>query len=698
MSTKNPESDEDSGIDFAERPIQRVRPASAASRDLCGNKSRNVERHPSHAELSWSHPKGHLNSKTSDFEKNMRRTCHDLLANLYSVHGHNRQESVRFRRSSAPVCTRPSTLVKRLSVSTPPSHSVEPRPSLGSTRISVPAPRCDNHCRHNPELSSTLSNVASASGGSTNISNHGNLLEKRSRAVECKAPRTTEFRQYLPTVRHEKYVPDHIRVQEAGVLGTRVDVVHKPRSSLCVSASSQVIQSLHLAKPKTAFPPKMSPLSLPVSGGACPLGFGLDPAAGVHPGSGEGQVSRMFVNPESMVCEKISAQSSIRYKKTLQPVGNCHPRVISPPVFHPSLPHASVQSGTTNKTNSTKLKTESGHQRALPRKTEAVKDISRIAIKSSILNRWSVLGGAFSQDPSSPKSSSMPTLFKGPDKLGMGGVNPARVRKKKCDDSSTILRIKSTPCIMEDNFKSSLPSANSFHTSDSVLYRGTRSTCSLNSAASSSLSEGSWTLRERFRGLRRGAQSALLRAFSTESIYRPQKSEISAAVATDQERQNGEEPTLRPKSTSRVSVLKERMSFRRKKRHLTSQGPAVQVSADSDTDPLWAGGQPAHVCGQLLQGNADGSHVVELSRPQGQSFGFFLARGRIRDHQGVFVSRMHDGHTEQALRGLLEVNDEIVEVNGTDVQHADIMTVNSLMANQNTLLLTVLPYICRKDI
>lgn len=52
----------------------------------------------------------------------------------------------------------------------------------------------------------------------------------------------------------------------------------------------------------------------------------------------------------------------------------------------------------------------------------------------------------------------------GPDKLGMGGVNPARVRKKKCDVSSTILRIKSTPCIMEDNFKSSLPSANSFHT------------------------------------------------------------------------------------------------------------------------------------------------------------------------------------------------------------------------------------------
>ncbi|CAN7992780.1 unnamed protein product, partial [Ixodes hexagonus] len=246
--------------------------------------------------------------------------------------------------------------------------------------------------------------------------------------------------------------------------------------------------------------------------------------------------------------------------------------------------------------------------------------------------------------------------------------------------------------------------------SDLVLFRGAQSSCSLNSAASSALSEGSWTLRERFRGLRRSAHSALVRAFSTESIYRPHKNESTAAAAaatvTQLKETIGEqEPRQRPSSASLVSGLKERMSFRRKKKHHTCRDNAVQIGADSDSDPLWAGGQPTHVCGQLLQSQADGCHVLELRRPRGQSFGFFLARGRIQDHQGVFVSRMHDAHTQQArhssnhaLRGLLDVGDEIVEVNGADVRHADIMTVNSLMTNQNTLLLTVLPYVCRKDI
>lgn len=65
---------------------------------------------------------------------------------------------------------------------------------------------------------------------------------------------------------------------------------------------------------------------------------------------------------------------------------------------------------------------------------------------------------------------------------------------------------------------------------------------------------------------------------------------------------------------------------------------------------------------------------------------------------GVFVSRMRDQETKKQLSGLLEIGDEILEINGFDVKEADIMEVNRLMANKNSLLLTVLPYLCRKDV
>ncbi|KAK8762678.1 hypothetical protein V5799_026056 [Amblyomma americanum] len=71
------------------------------------------------------------------------------------------------------------------------------------------------------------------------------------------------------------------------------------------------------------------------------------------------------------------------------------------------------------------------------------------------------------------------------------------------------------------------------------------------------------------------------------------------------------------------------------------------VGRSSCSDPLWAGGHPTHMSAQLLQQNLDGTQVVELRRPPGRSFGFFLARGRVHAHHGVFVSRMPDSRTQQ---------------------------------------------------
>ncbi|CAL1271285.1 unnamed protein product [Larinioides sclopetarius] len=218
-----------------------------------------------------------------------------------------------------------------------------------------------------------------------------------------------------------------------------------------------------------------------------------------------------------------------------------------------------------------------------------------------------------------------------------------------------------------------VPPKKMLHKSDFSLYR----------SRSSSPKKG---LLERMQALTKTARSALQKAFSTERIYRPEREERMEAKGLQR---------------SRSFIKGLTGSFRKKKRK--TRPPMAEVVAQASSNPEWDEhpldpNSPIHVRGQLLQLNLDGSQVVELTKPPNKPYGFFVARGRVRNSKGVFVSRMRDQETQKQLAGLLDIGDEILEIDGSNVKDADIMEVNSLMANKNTLLLTVLPYICRKDI
>ncbi|XP_054724021.1 uncharacterized protein LOC129234147 [Uloborus diversus] len=198
------------------------------------------------------------------------------------------------------------------------------------------------------------------------------------------------------------------------------------------------------------------------------------------------------------------------------------------------------------------------------------------------------------------------------------------------------------------------------------------------------------SLMERMQTLTRNAKSALQKAFSTERIYRPEKEERLEATGHKLQRSKSFMRTL-------AGSLR-----RKKKQKNSSKGLVAEMVPQASSNPEWDE-QPTgpntciHVRGQLLQLNLDGSQVVELTKPPSKPYGFFVARGRVRNSKGVFVSRMRDQETQKHLAGLLDIGDEILEIDGHNVKNADIMEVNSLMSNRNTLLLTVLPYICRKD-
>jgi C-terminal processing protease CtpA/Prc len=63
---------------------------------------------------------------------------------------------------------------------------------------------------------------------------------------------------------------------------------------------------------------------------------------------------------------------------------------------------------------------------------------------------------------------------------------------------------------------------------------------------------------------------------------------------------------------------------------------------------------------------------------------------------GVFVSRMKDEQIQKSLMGVLEIGDEILAIDGQCVKDANIMQVNQLIANKQTIRLTIIPYMNNK--
>lgn len=534
----------------------------------------------------------------------------------------------------------------------------------------------------------------------------------------------------------ETRFPEPWRTTSTGDLRTAQPVRSAPREAVVTRvqptrpiSSHSATSSLSGPKPKTTLPPKALPLSLPAKPPKASA------ASRSSSGSDAGTMRVLFARPAAVVPEPMShAEPSTTTRASRSPsarrsLSATRPRTPSPSAGHVSR-RADVAHGTDKTPTVGHGACGSLHQ-GRPR-NKSSDDVGRSGggQRSPCCGSGEApscfVGGA----APSPKSSSMPTLAhqcvtpcgKGPAKVVKGGVEYAVVTRKPSYHHavlSPLPRITSSPCVMDDA-EPPPPPRKCKHKSDFALYNGPGSSSnSVNGGASSGTATPSSSasrvgsrqrLFHRVQGIGRSARSALLRAFSTERIYRPQKTE-TAAVARDLRRefldanhaahkaQPLAAPSPSPSTSSTASLvkgLKARMSLRKSKRRPRQEPAAIQINADSD--PLWAGGQPTHVSAQLLQQNLDGTQVVELRRPPGRSFGFFLARGRVQAHHGIFVSRMPDLHTRQVLQGLLEVGDEILEVNGTDIRDADIMTVNSLMTNQSTLLLTVLPYICRKDI
>lgn len=91
------------------------------------------------------------------------------------------------------------------------------------------------------------------------------------------------------------------------------------------------------------------------------------------------------------------------------------------------------------------------------------------------------------------------------------------------------------------------------------------------------------------------------------------------------------------------------------------------------------------------------AYVLELQRSPGGLFGFFIQKGFQQYKKGVFVSRIMDCSSSKFMAGLLNPGDEILEINGETTASKTMSEVHNILANSDKLVLTVLPFLGRKD-
>lgn len=94
----------------------------------------------------------------------------------------------------------------------------------------------------------------------------------------------------------------------------------------------------------------------------------------------------------------------------------------------------------------------------------------------------------------------------------------------------------------------------------------------------------------------------------------------------------------------------------------------------------------------------EGAYIIELCKHDKGSFGFNIRKGYEKRKDGIFVCKIVDKKAEKFLSGLLHVGDEILEINGTNINEKSLAHVQKLIRNSDKLQLTILPYSKGKEL
>lgn len=144
----------------------------------------------------------------------------------------------------------------------------------------------------------------------------------------------------------------------------------------------------------------------------------------------------------------------------------------------------------------------------------------------------------------------------------------------------------------------------------------------------------------------------------------------------------------------------------KKRRSKLKKSASLQPSHVNETTKVWfdhttAVSRPSNgqVLGRILTMREDigMAYEIEIQRPKDGLFGFFIQKGYKECRKGVFISRIMDSASAKFIAGLLNPGDELLEVNGESTRMKSVAEVQNIMAHSDKLLLTIMPYVGRKD-
>ena len=156
-----------------------------------------------------------------------------------------------------------------------------------------------------------------------------------------------------------------------------------------------------------------------------------------------------------------------------------------------------------------------------------------------------------------------------------------------------------------------------------------------------------------------------------------------------------EKPRFLSNSNKKASRLSKKKLIKQSSLHITEHTKKWYDNCTAVSKPT-AGQSLGRIVG-ISHDFGGMAYQMELNRPGNGLYGFFIQKGFKQYRRGVFISRLMDSVSAKFLAGLLSPGDEILEINGLNAQSKAISEVHDIMAHSDKLVLTVLPFLGRKD-
>ncbi|XP_076356941.1 uncharacterized protein LOC143250382 [Tachypleus tridentatus] len=125
-------------------------------------------------------------------------------------------------------------------------------------------------------------------------------------------------------------------------------------------------------------------------------------------------------------------------------------------------------------------------------------------------------------------------------------------------------------------------------------------------------------------------------------------------------------------------------------KHQTKQERVWCHDSCNDNEEIELDSSPVvnYPTGRVIKFEEGEKRVIEIVKPKTRPFGFCIAKKKLKNSNGVFVTRIQNFETFISLTGILDPGDEILEIDSVSVSRKNIKEIRNMITNTDKIRFT----------